>query len=1693
MKKQFFLFLLLPLATMFKPSDVFAADPPQSEYDAAMAAIIEGRYYLVTEVGETKWYVTQNGNLTDKKENACLLAISKVDASDPNGYLFDTAFLIDPGNGTHFSNPTPLLDGKAYLHLGFFYQDDYNDRKSWERQVLYLKDGKFAIRACNTPYGETGWLDAGRVFWTYEMTEPDIPVPCYSYKPAYVWTLDSSIPYADTNVKAICVDNWDTNNDGELSYTEAAAVTDLGEVFRYNTTITSFDELQYFTGLANIGVLAFSKCTGLTSITIPNSVMTIDNNAFDRCSGLTSITIPNSVTSIGRCAFEGCSGLTSITISGSVTSIGEYAFRSCSGLTSITIPNSVTSIGLDAFYGCSGLTSIMIPNSVTSIDWGAFGGCTNLTTIVVEEGNTIYDSRNNCNAIIETSSNKLIVGCKNTTIPNSVTSIGNYAFDRCSGLTSVTIPNSVTAISRWAFYRCSGLTSITIPNSVTSIEWGAFAGCTSLTSIAVEEGNTTYDSRNNCNAIIETSSNTLIAGCKNSTIPSSVTNIGSRAFSDCTSLISVTIPSSVTSIGAWAFHRCTGLTSIAIPNSVTSIGESAFYECSGLTSVTNSNSVTSIGRFAFSDCIALTFITIPNSVTSIGEYAFQLCSSLTSIKIPNSVTSIGEYAFSNCSSLTSVTVMASQPLPITEFTFSNRGNATLYVPAGSKAAYEAADYWKEFKEIIDMGQSIAFADANVKALCVANWDTNNDGELSYAEAVAVTDLGTVFKSNQTITSFDELQYFTGLENISDCAFYACDALTVVNIPLSVISIGYSAFSNCSGLTSITIPGSVTDIGNYAFCRCSDLASITIPGSVTSIGKYAFYQCFGLTSITITDGVTSIGEYAFCDCYGLTSVNIPKSVTSIGEEVFMSCNLFSVVVEEGNTVYDSREGCNAIIETASNTLIQGCNNTIIPVSVTSIGYSAFLQCYNLTSIIIPNNVTSIGHYAFSDCTSLTSITIPSSVTNIGVGAFSGCSALTSIAVEEGNIVYDSREGCNAIIETASNTLIQGCKNTTIPASVTSIGNQAFELCRELTSVTIPAGVTSIGDYAFKNCSGLTSITIPNSVTTIGYEVFRYCTNLISITIPNSVTEIGGNAFHSTAWLNNQPDGMVYAGKVAYSYKGTMPDNTTINIIEGTLGIAGWAFSDCRGLTSIAIPNSVTNIGDWAFRNCIGLTTIAIPANVTSIGDYAFSISREWTSVKVGMKTPVEINANTFGWSCWNATLYVPQGSKAAYEAADYWKVFKEIIECNYVDVENQILEAGNSTTMEINVNNFETNLVGFQMDLTLPESIGIENTGCALSSRITDEEQQLTINKLEDGKYRLTSTSLSLIPINGNDGTLLTLKLTAEDGCIGGQATISNILFSTPESGEIIMDDESFGISIQYNLTYEVDDEEYKTFPVVYGTTVIPEDEPTKEGYTFSGWSEVPETMPAHDVVIMGRFYLYGDVNTDEEVDVVDVVDVARYVVATPSVKFREKLADLNYDNTVNIADAVVLVNYIAGNQNFVKAITPSSLSYDYDQCELQLLSSGQNALSLCLNGEADFTAFQFEVDVPEGTDISAIHIDGMRKDGHQLLYNKVSENCYRVAALSLSNATFKGSEGELLNITINGLHTNDACIHDIHFVTTNGTDITFDALYISGTETGRANVNMNESDDVIYDIFGRKLSRIQHGLNIVNGKKVVVK
>ena len=360
---------------------------------------------------------------------------------------------------------------------------------------------------------------------------------------------------------------------------------------------------------------------------------------------------------------------------------------------------------------------------------------------------------------------------------------------------------------------------------------------------------------------------------------------------------------------------------------------------------------------------------------------------------------------------------------------------------------------------------------------------------------------------------------------------------------------------------------VTSIGDNAFEHCTGLTSVTIPYSVTSIGKSAFSGCNNLQDIYITNiaawcnisGLDNLMKYRSNNKLHInnelaTSITIPNEVTAIPSYAFYNCTELTRVTIGGRVTSVgswSFRGCT------------GLTRVTIPDSVTSIGEGAFYNCSELTNVTIGGSVTSIGSNAFFGCIGLTNVTIPVSVTSVGSWAFCGCTGLTSV---------------------------------TIPDSVTSIGSNAFNNCTGLTSVTIGGGVKSIGSGTFSNCSGLTDVTIPESVTSIGENAFLGCTRLSSVTIPESVTSIGNRAFYNTAWYANQSDGLVYAGKVAYEYKGTMPSNTSIVLEKGTLGIADYAFWGFTKLTSITIPNSVKSIGESAFYGCTGLTDITFDGTI-----------------------------------------------------------------------------------------------------------------------------------------------------------------------------------------------------------------------------------------------------------------------------------------------------------------------------------------------------------------------------------------------------------------------------------------------------------------------------------------------------------------
>ena len=734
-----------------------------------------------------------------------------------------------------------------------------------------------------------------------------------------------------------------------------------------------------------------------------------------------------------------------------------------------------------------------------------------------------------------------------------------------NSMTAVEIGAGVTYIGNNVLINCENLTSVTINNPDAVISSTAIRFSNANITIHGWEGSTAA-AYADANGYTFQSLGSLTGNCGANVTYSfdpatgEMTISGTGAMADYNSddtpwytyrnrITSLSIGNGVTHIGKYAFYGCDSMTDVIIPVSVTSIGYYSFCACSGLTDIMIPDNVTSIDSFAFYSCDSLTSITIPAKVTNIASYAFYSCDSLTNVTINNPATNIGTNAFKYCSP-----------------------SLTIYGWTGSTAETYAND------------NSIPFVSIGSTGSCGANVTYSFDpatGELTISGTGAMADYNSDdtpwYTYRNRITS---LSIGNGVTHIGKYAFYGCDSMTDVIIPVSVTSIGYYSFCACSGLTDIMIPDNVTSIDSFAFYSCDSLTSITIPAKVTNIASYAFYSCDSLTNVTINNPATNIGTNAFKYCSpSLTIYGWPDSTAqTYAQENGITFDAMATTGSCGSDLtwsFDPAAGALSISGTGAMTeYINGLDfpwysfhdsikSLTIGPGVTTIHRNAFYGCTGLTSVTIPFSVTKIGYYAFGYCTNLTSAIIMNSACVIGdsdYDVFEGCASGFTLRGWEGSTAQtyagNTKNPC-AFVSLGSLTGSCGSNVTyyfdpatgkltisgtggirdfmtslapwynyrssilsvTIESGVTRIGHSAFLNCAEVTSLTIPDSVTDIGPLTFRNCFGLTSLTIPSSVTSIGYVAFSNCAGLTSLTIPSSVTSIGHLAFEHCAGLTS----------------------------------------------------------------------------------------------------------------------------------------------------------------------------------------------------------------------------------------------------------------------------------------------------------------------------------------------------------------------------------------------------------------------------------------------------------------------------------------------------------------------------------------------------------------------------------------------
>ena len=943
----------------------------------------------------------------------------------------------------------------------------------------------------------------------------------------------------------------------------------INEFFKYGEVPEGL-EIVKNTYSGQQGILEFNK--ELTEI--PNSL-------FYESYTLQSVQIPDTVTSIGQYAFCYCENLEKINTPNNLVSIGYSAFEGCVNLVEFKFPKSLRCLYSKSFSG-SGLREVTLDldNNLEFIPHDYFGdfyfsGCNNLVKVTLRGHFTglKYYFISECNYLKKVDFSKATIDL-----------IPSCSIYECPSLSEILLPEEGnTCINRSAIYN-TGIESITITKAFSSIEAGALYCNTRLKNISVVPENTKFDSRNSCNAIIETETNTLLCGCDNTIIPQGITALGSNCFSY------VNFPSGT----------------IQIPDSVRFIYSSVFTH-SNIREITIPEGITELGFSAFSNCANLSSVNLPDSLTYIGNNCFGMCPALNYIEIPKNLTSVGSNIFSH-DYIKTVVFFTRNALSLGIYNFT-----AIHAPYGSR---------------------------------------EGDYVFSYLD-------------NQA-----RLVYYFGSE-------------TSLILPDDYLGNNYSITSNAfsknkTTITSIKLGEKITEIESNAFKDYTNLINVTFNDSISTIGDRAFSGCSNLTGKIDIPTVTTIGGYAF-ENTGITGISFGPNISTLSYTQLYNCqNLTEIIIDPYNTKYEDK-GNNIIFEKSTKSIIKGCKNSLIPEDTVTISLYAFSGCTGISKLNIPNSVVTIELYAFSGCSYIPEITVGTGLTNIRDDAFSNCStdllknyssliftkgsdsygkiarnAKVVINMTEnteilGDFIFDNIDGVNVLTqyigEDTRVVLPEDYKNGQY-----TLGDNVFKDKTKIVEIEISSGVNKIGAGVFSN-TGISSITIPNTVTEFidTSTLFSNSHNLTSVYLPDSLTYIGNSMFSSCEKLETVvfsensditgidnrafygcsslkdfivPSTVTSVGEYAFYYAGGIKelvitpemqlslscfygsDLEKLKIEEGVTTLPNNGFTACDKLTSVIIPDSVTNVGVSCFYNCSNLSKLIIGTGEKTYGSNSF---------------------------------------------------------------------------------------------------------------------------------------------------------------------------------------------------------------------------------------------------------------------------------------------------------------------------------------------------------------------------------------------------------------------------------------------------------------------------------------------------------
>lgn len=693
---------------------------------------------------------------------------------------------------------------------------------------------------------------------------------------------------------------------------------------KYNVSIKN---IQISDGVTSIPDYAFHGCYKLSNIEVPNTVKIIGEEAFGETAWYENQ--PKGEIYIGNVYYKYKGEMpegTEIIIKKGTTGITGKAFYDCYGLTKVRMPDSVTIIGNEAFYSCDNLSTITIPEGITSIGKSAFAGTTWITKQPEGElyiGKVYYAYRGKVSTetkiIVKEGTTQIAsyafshTGLSSIEIPDSVTSIGDCAFESCSNLRSITFPSGITNIGKYAFDNCTGLTSIEIPDNITDIGRYAFRGCTGLKNITTGNGVTSLNG-------FEFEEGYDYSNLTSITIGDRVATIGDNAFSECTNLNEIKVGNGVISIGNNAFHgtpwyencpegdlyigkvyyeyrgEMPEKTKITIKEGTATIEDKAFADCAQLIDIVIPESVKDIGDSAFSNCSNLTSITFPSGLTNIGEYAFDNCIKLSNIKIPDSVIKIGQYAFRGCTGLSDVTI-GNGVKNLNGFEFENGydySNLTkITIGNGVESIKEKA--FSECKNLSDITIGTGIISVGKEAFSKTPWYKKQpDGELYIGKVY--------YEYKGKMPEKTEITVKEGTAAIEEQAFKGCTGLTSIIISESVERIGNDAFSGCENLANITIPDKVASRIGHIFGETEWYKNQ--PNGSVYLGKVYYRYKLGEekprnVEVSIKENTIAITDYAFEECTGLLRIRIPSSVTKIGDQAFNTCEKLNAINYTGS--------------------------------------------------------------------------------------------------------------------------------------------------------------------------------------------------------------------------------------------------------------------------------------------------------------------------------------------------------------------------------------------------------------------------------------------------------------------------------------------------------------------------------------------------------------------------------------------------------------------------------------------------------------------------------------------------------------------------------------------------------------------------------------------------------------------------